>query len=107
MEEFIFPDNWFLKVTEENYDVINNWRLNSSHYKYVDRTSDPKNFDLNCYVYIKQDGYGFKNIDEDTVGTLISFNQFRKYVLKENIENPSIQINVSYLIELFKKLNIQ
>lgn len=93
-DEFILPDIWKLLVTDENFNLINDWRLNN----FIGHES----FDR-YYKYIGHDGWGHQ-----IPNTLITTEQFIKHVLKEtdNTYNISIPEDLSYLIELFTKLNI-
>lgn len=84
-KEFVLPEKWFVKVTNENRDILNDWR---SKQPYVNMdiplqtklTSDKWNDNSYCsYIYSKT----LKDYQE------ITFEQFQKYVLgiKENNMN--------------------
>jgi hypothetical protein len=69
---FELPEKWCIKVTDENRHILNNWRINIVNYRSYG-ISD-------CYPYIANDGGGNKTL----WGKEITFDQFKKYVLKEN-----------------------
>ena len=67
-EEFTLPKNWRLKITKENSEIINNWRNNV---KEISNTCSD--------AFIGESGLGVS----DDWGIEITFEQFKKYVLKE------------------------
>ena len=73
-EEFILPKNWICKMTNESKGTLNNYRRNFVNYDNEDCSWD----------YMLPNGSGGNLID----GTEITFDQFKKYVLKEYIEQP-------------------
>lgn len=82
-EEFVLPKKWCIKRNKENYIIINNW-FKSNNYgnptagdQYIRISNDNKNYD-SSFSYDKR----FENYTE------ITFDQFKKYVLKESIEQP-------------------
>jgi hypothetical protein len=102
---FILPKNWHIIVTEENAEDVLKWRfdkdneeLNKLNYyldkivgvykegNIIEKGHNPKD----C---IKTDTYDF--------GIEITYTQFKKYVLNKQKED------YSYLIKLFKQLNIK
>jgi len=91
LEPFILPEVWSLKITNENRDIINNWRKNIIKY-----SSD------NCnYTYIFQDGSGGHHgfgFSKNPNHKEITFSQFKEYVLAEK---PNEDEDLSYLINLF------
>jgi hypothetical protein len=96
-KEYVFPENnWYIKITDENREVLNNWKIKQN---YSDSLyNNPQ------YKYVYCDG-----LEADVVGGglffEITFDQLKKYVLKEEESQP-ISENLDYLIPLFKKLNI-
>jgi hypothetical protein len=88
-EEFVLPKKWCVKVTQENKEVLDSWRKKQPKYK--DKHS------LNCYLisdpnsdssycsYNEKLPY-FKFYKE------ITFEQFKKYVLKESTNEDSVII---------------
>lgn len=90
-KDFILPEYWYLEITDDNRNIINHWRKNIIKYS-----------DTDCqYKYINNFGRG--------VGSffLITFEQFKSHVLKEPVLEIINDENYSYLIDLFKKLNIK
>ena len=94
--EETFPyNNWYLQITEDTKDVINNWRINII-----------KAYDYPCrYNYISYLGAGGWEGDVCWVG--ITFNDFKKFVLKEQGEPAIVNENYNYLTDLFNKLEIK
>jgi len=71
-EDFLLPRNWVCKMTSESKDTLNNYRKNIVRYDSGDCSWD----------YMLPDGSGGFYKD----GVEITFDQFKKYVLKENVE---------------------
>lgn len=97
-EEYVFPhNNWYLKFTEEQRSIVDNWRINII--KFSDKPC-PTN-------YINWDGCGRTAGWASVSGSsLITFAQFEQYVL--NISKESITKEVedySYLIPILQKIN--
>lgn len=69
--EFVLPEKWRLKRNVENEKFINNWR----------QTVRPNAGKLH-EPYINQEAYGVS----ERYGEEITFDQFKKYVLKEGIK---------------------
>ncbi len=80
-DEFILPEKWFVRVTEENKDILNLFKISKGKrgiYAYL----------KNLYEVVTHEGFGgtisyasiYNNCKE------ITFDQFRKYVLKENFD---------------------
>lgn len=68
-EEFVLPEKWYITVTNENKKVINDWKV-KQYYN--------DNLFEHSYLYVKNNGAG-----EYDFSTEITFEQFKKYVLKE------------------------
>jgi hypothetical protein len=78
--EFALPEKWCLRITNENLNFCKSLENNELHYK--------KNYNYcvnGYYSAIKSDSgnYGFSGIPQGFVQ--ITFEQFKKYVLKEEI----------------------
>lgn len=86
-DDFVLPKKWHVRVTKENYNVLNNWRVNIIKYS-------RDNFDV-AYEIILQDGSG-GSAKAHKGETEITFDQFKKYVLKEAIET-SKETNPEYV----------
>lgn len=83
IEEFTLPEKWWVRVTDENIDILSKWRNTNKLYldeivgmvKWKDGRLMKGHNPLNC---IKCDNYDF--------GKEITFEQFKKYVLKDYIK---------------------
>ena len=77
MEEYILPERWCCEITNESIELLNDWRksLNKTH------LNTPI---IRRYGYITEDG----SCNYWRLNTEITFEQFKKYVLKEDIETP-------------------
>lgn len=91
---YILPEKWCVKVTEENQEILSNWRF-----------TDGQKVPLECYVGMSKYGgpghafskeYVWPNYIE------VSFEDFKKYVLNEFEE--SILENYDYLIPILTNL---
>lgn len=84
--EFVLPEKWQIKRNEENHEIINNWMNN--HHKgkitnstnYISSNYFANNFNLSKLV----------NKQDDVIE--ITFEQFKKYVLKEQLEEPKDKV---------------
>lgn len=74
-EEFVLPKKWFIRVTNENKKVINDWKVK----KYYN-----DNLFEHSYLYVKNNGAGEYDFSYVNTYTEITFEQFKKYVLKED-----------------------
>lgn len=91
-KKFELPDKWYLKVTENNLGIINDWRINIVKYSSGE-------IDFTHFPLIDQDGQGIVNNKKDL--KVITFNQFKRYVLKKPKED------YKYLLKLFKELDLK
>ena len=71
--EFILPEKWFIKTTEETFNIIRKWSIEKSNYNY----SGYRHYNYVSFNYLGQ--YRRENGYRE-----ITFDQFKKYVLKEN-----------------------
>lgn len=92
--EETFPhNNWYLHFTEEERPVVNNWRINIVKYS-----------NSVCYGnYINWRG-GWGGMGRGW-GTLITFSDFKKFILKEQ-EEVVVHQDCSYLIDVLKRHNV-
>lgn len=96
MPGFILPERWCLKIDDENRSIVNNWRRNIVKYE-----------DFDCsYDYICQEGSGVRSFFSLLE---ITTSQFVQFVLKEPYTTniPTIKEDMSYLVNIFKRLNIK
>ena len=96
-KEYVFPtDNWYLKIDDENREIVNNWRINIIKY-----STEP------CqHSYINYQGRGGRGLFGGE--REISIDQFKEYVL--NIPTnplPKEKEDLSYLINFLQKINIK
>lgn len=99
-KEFILPKNWYVIVTKENQDKVSEWRFENKTYRvdigklcgYSTGTQGMEGKGHNPANEPKGDSYDF--------GKEITFEQFKKYVLKEESSND----DYSYLIKLLKNI---
>ena len=77
-EEFVLPEKWCIEVTDENRDILNNYRINIKKYSITPIT----------YKYMYKDGSG----DSFTLfyAKEITFKQFLKYILKQETMKKEI-----------------
>ena len=73
-DDFVLPEKWRLKVSEDYLDILVEWRR-TLNLKHIINVSDIKS-----YCYIAEDGYGAKFDDGCKI---ITFEQFKKHVLKD------------------------
>jgi hypothetical protein len=73
-DTFELPKNWCIKVTPENTDILHDWKIKVSNGWYYQKASD--------HEYIKHNGAGITH-QVSLSYDVITFNQFKKYVLKE------------------------
>jgi hypothetical protein len=76
--EFVLPEKWIVKVTEENKTVLDGWKQKINPY------SDPAGL-FNQYLNYK----GYNDFLKSEY-TEITFEQFKKYVLKQDNMNKEI-----------------
>lgn len=74
-DDFVLPEKWCCKITDESIEIFNNWRISMSKH-YLQNKIDKK------YPYITNNG----SCNYTTIGTEITFDQFKKYVLKQDVE---------------------
>jgi hypothetical protein len=100
MEEYIFPENnWYIEITDENREVLNNWKIKQ---EYSDSLyNNPQ------YKYVYFDGQAVGWGVAWPLFVEINFDEFKKYVLKEEQISTIVNEDFSYLISLFKELNIE
>lgn len=91
-KEYVFPhNNWYLKFTEEERPIVDNWRINIIKYS---NEPCPSN-----YINARAAGSAGGLVN------LITIDQFKQYVL--NIKEPIINQqpeDLSYLIDILNNL---
>jgi hypothetical protein len=96
MEEYVFPNNWYIEITDENKEVLNAWKINQFYSKSIDSYNPP-------IRYINEMG-GIADWGDWDEGKKITFDEFKKkYVLGyEIIKEPANQ-DYTYLIDMLNK----
>ena len=96
--EFILSERWYIQLTEENYTNVVSW------HKSVDKIG--RLYEIGSYYGLNcsnGDAWGNKFYVEK-YGQIISYEQFKKYVLKNNIMNNKKTPVFNVTREQFKKL---
>lgn len=90
-----FPyNNWYLKIDDENKEIVNNWRINIIKY-----SSEPCN-----YFYINWEGMGSHSGQGRFRWEMeITTHDFKTFVLKEQLP-PTFSTDYFYLIPILEKL---
>ena len=98
MDDFILPDTWCIKITEDTRKIINNWKIKQP-------VLNDDLFENLQYTYVNHDGGG---TDQPYRKQELSIEEFIQYVLKQEIEvkQASIKEDTSYLINFLKQNNI-
>ena len=73
VKEFVLPEKWYVPVTDETAKDINIFKSKTRWYE-----------DAIGYKAVGYEGVGYNNLPNDYIK--ITFDQFKKYVLKETIE---------------------
>ncbi len=104
--DFILPENWYIEITNDNREIVNNWRiqktfnkslLNNLNYKYV-----------NCNGQCAPWAVGLFGWPAEGSWILITTEQFIEHVLHQLIsKSESKKENLDYLIPIFKELNVK
>ncbi len=90
--EFVLPEKWGILITEENRDVVLNYRQ-----KIFEKLNIPKYLRVGIvHLSFSHDGtyyhYNSKFVEKHTGCQLITFEQFKKYVLKEQLEESKDKV---------------
>ena len=107
---FILPKNWHIIVTEENAEDVLKWRFERI-YNDKDKITFKNHFvgmTLNREDTQYEKGHNPKDKVKDSEGHYdfgieITYEQFKKYVLNQDINKE----DYTYLVKLFKKHNIK
>jgi len=96
MEEYVFPNKWYIEITDENKEVLNAWKINQFYNKSIDSYNLPIK-----YINDKGSAAGLGGEGRDKK---ITFDEFKKYVLGyEIIKEPANQ-DYTYLIDMLKEI---
>jgi hypothetical protein len=73
MEEYVFPNKWYIEITDENKEILNAWKINQIHNSSIDSYYPTIKY-INCYG-----GGGSGEVGRGVLGYIkITFNQFKK-----------------------------
>ena len=86
-KSFVLPDEWCIKITPENKSIVNTWK---SKQEYNDDLYE------NSYRYVQQNGGG----SHHNAYPEITFDQFKKHVLKESVVEEVKPIEDRWFIRL-------
>lgn len=103
-KKFVLPENWHVVVTKDNLDVLSRWRFNDDRNVLSIGLIVGISYNLTNKEYSKQhnpigdikDSSGYYDFGQE-----ITYEQFKKYVLKQQEED------YNYLIKVLKKWNIK
>lgn len=104
MKEFILPEKWAVKITEENQNILKD---------YVESFSDFDDaYELSCHGFVISDRYDgsyqfWCDTLEDEKYTEITFDQFKQYVLKQKPEKMKKEHFTIEGIEPLKKAFVE
>lgn len=76
-DEFVLPEDWYVEIPNDlkNKILLNNWKIKQKYNN--DLFENPQ------YKYVQYEGAGWRWFDV-MAGCLITFDQFKQYVLKQN-----------------------
>jgi hypothetical protein len=97
-KEFVLPDKWCIKITEENIDVLGKWRTDGP-------LKDNRYVKEDCYLHTPMHNKrGYNEPSKHPDYKEITFEQFKQYVLKESlvVETPK-EIDMQAIQEEAKK----
>jgi hypothetical protein len=93
VDEFVLPEKWCIKCTKENEDYLTRWRE-------FDTSISIGRYMHNVYPNCDKRGVSHSFIKEGY--TEITFEQFKKYVLKEKVEEKWIPKVGDWVFETWK-----
>ena len=102
MDNFILPEKWYIKITDDNREIVNNWKVKQQYNKSL--------LDNLSYKYVDQDGWVVAPWEVGRLDgyALLTTDQFIEHVLHQKInKSESKEENLDYLISLFNNLNIK
>lgn len=95
--DFKLPEKWYIKLDDDNRELVNKWKLNSEY---------PSDCYRHNYVIVEYDGCGIQEGEDGEDGSIeITTEQFIKYVLHKDIKVE--EQDYHYLIGVLEKLNIK
>lgn len=91
-KEFILPEKWYIKVTPENAEILNEWK----------QKVNPGSYNAEGCRYVNWAGVGRMGVKE---GEEITFDQFKKYVLKDEIKPKELTVDDLVEGEIYYVIN--
>lgn len=99
----MLPERWCVKVTNANKEILGKWRTDGS----LGTTDYDKVLATPYFLHTpKYEKRGYNKIGISPGYLEISFDDFRRYVLEEDIP-PLPKENMKYLEKLLKRWNIR
>jgi hypothetical protein len=100
MEEYVFPENnWQIEITDENKEVLNAWKIKQINYNTPIDSYNPSI----KYINYLGEAVWWPGGSWGNLWCLITFDEFKKYVLGyEIIKEPANQ-DYTYLIDMLNK----
>ena len=96
---FILPEKWYIKINDDNREIINNWKIQQSYYNL-------SLFNNRHYTFVDNDGAGWTNQPFNDSLELTT-QQFIDYVLNPIPTQSIINEDLNHLKELLINLNIK
>lgn len=79
-DDFVLPEKWYVEVTTENKNVLNDWKIKQQF---------PLSLYSFDYEFIVENGGGYIYEESIKDRVKITFGQFKKYVLKQDVEEST------------------
>ena len=79
-DDFVLPEKWYVEVTTENKNVLNDWKIKQQW---------PLSLYSFDYEFIVENGGGYIYEESIKDRVKITFGQFKKYVLKQDVEEST------------------
>jgi hypothetical protein len=77
MKEYELPEQWYIKITDDNKKIVNDWKIQQEYNDDLFREN---------YVHVGYDGCGYWEIFNDKeIYIEITTDQFIQYVLKQDV----------------------
>lgn len=94
-KEFVLPEKWCLLVTKENKDILNEYiRLNKSEYiHYTNSWETEEGYYFYSFGYNDRTAHSSHRIEDGY--SIITFDQFKQFVLKDKVEKEGICTNTN------------
>lgn len=105
-EEFVLPEIWWVRVTEENKDILSEWRFQNTHVKL--RTGEICGMCKNFILMTTDKGHSLLGLTYEKnsfdFGNEITWEQFMQHVLKKRIIKNFTDLFTKDQLDLIDKL---